>query len=142
VTEFYSSHHEKEDGTAVATDQGMASSISIANPAKINMARLHDISDGDLNFQQEMIDLFEESCETGLAQLEGFLSQAAPDLHEAALKAHELKGVSANVGAEAFSAVSLEMESCCKAGNFDEARKLLAKMWSEFVEANNAYHAL
>jgi len=63
---------------------------------------------------------------------------AAGDAPGVQLRAHTIKGASANLGAEALRAVALEMEMAAKAGNLAGAPAQLAKLEIQFVRLQQA----
>jgi two-component system sensor histidine kinase/response regulator len=77
--------------------------------APVDLARLDDITDGDLEFTQELIDVFVSSCGQSVAEMR----QELAALNRVALSraAHKLKGASANIHATPLRDVCAELEN-------------------------------
>jgi histidine phosphotransfer protein HptB len=74
----------------------------------INLEYLHQISDGDEEFELELLNLFVEDAVTHLDAAK--LAIAATDYHNLEREAHHLKGSSGNVGAEQMHAIASALE--------------------------------
>jgi histidine phosphotransfer protein HptB len=74
----------------------------------INLEYLHQISDGDTEFELELLNLFIEDARLHLEAAK--LAVKAADFHNLEREAHHLKGSSGNVGAQAMQAIAQTLE--------------------------------
>ncbi len=100
----------------------------LSTPA-LDRSRLCELTDGDAEFQRELIDLYKSSTTTILAGLRASLS--AGDADGMAREAHSLKGASLSVGALSMAKCAAEIESSGRAGDASRAREQLAELTIE-----------
>ncbi|KAI9131511.1 Hpt domain-containing protein [Acaryochloris sp. CCMEE 5410] len=81
-------------------------------PISIDRTLLHEYSDGDRNFEQELLHLFVDDTQQHLARLKAAISNQNFDM--ATREAHHIKGASAHVGAVAMFAIAAEIETLIK----------------------------
>ena len=74
----------------------------------VDLAKLHEVTQGDEEFKRELIDAFVQSGEQILAEFEA--AMRAQDRNRICRAAHKLKGAAANMYAEAVRAGSAELE--------------------------------
>ncbi len=74
----------------------------------VNMQRLNDITDGDADFEQELIHSFLTEMERHLADLEFAMGEGR--VEEVRRQAHTIKGSSANAGAERLQEIAQKIE--------------------------------
>ena len=55
-------------------------------------------------------------------------------------RAHAIKGSAANVGGNQFRAVTLKVETACKAENWPEAEALIPQLSKQFASLDLAMH--
>lgn len=70
----------------------------------LKLNQLQDVTGGDIDFQKELVDLYANEFESSLSKLEG--AARAKDQPNSVLYAHDIKGSSANVGAEGVRVVA------------------------------------
>lgn len=81
-------------------------------PISIDRSLLHEYSDGDRDFEQELLHLFVNDTQQHLASLKAAISNQNFDI--ATREAHHIKGASAHVGAVAMFAIATEVEALIK----------------------------
>jgi HPt (histidine-containing phosphotransfer) domain-containing protein len=93
-------------------------------PLVINWDRLHQISDGDGEFEVELLHMLAEDVTEQILALQA----AVVDHDPAALKhlAHYLKGATANLGLTVMSGLALQLEECAATEQYEEAAQLVA----------------
>jgi histidine phosphotransfer protein HptB len=115
--------------------------------APIDRYRLQDYSGGDINFEQELLDLFVTDAQQHLTAIEDAVtyltssplpnSQAdstAQNLEIIYQEAHHLKGASGNIGAYSFQATAAELEQDAKQGRAERCAAHLSSLNSAFAE--------
>ena len=111
-------------------------------PPPVDLAELHELTDGDADFQRELIDVFIASGDSTLAALRDALG--AGDLAAVRRHAHSLKGASANLRARALAARALAVEDAATAGDLATCREAGTALendyraTSEFIGARRA----
>jgi len=75
----------------------------------IDQSLLHEYSEGDRSFEQELLHLFVEDTQQHLARLRAAISTHNFDI--AKRQAHHIKGASAHVGAVTMVAIATEIEA-------------------------------
>ncbi|MEO0356316.1 MAG: Hpt domain-containing protein [Cyanobacteria bacterium P01_A01_bin.3] len=108
------------------------SSVSV-----IDRDRLSSISDGEREFEIELLDAYIEDARDCLADIE--VALAADNWSDVAAVAHQLKGASGNVGALCMLELCVQLEqearNCCRNGTVEllhqalEAVTEVAKQW-------------
>lgn len=106
----------------------------------VDVDRLQDLSAGDVEFLQELVDMYIEDAENLLIELQTALRRAEPD--ELARTAHKLKGSSANMGANRVSETAKALEQLGKSEQFEDADRLMAHLESEIGFAKKAFQGL
>eukprot|EP01119_Soliformovum_irregulare_P003031 TRINITY_DN13314_c0_g1_i1.p1 TRINITY_DN13314_c0_g1~~TRINITY_DN13314_c0_g1_i1.p1 ORF type:complete len:124 (-),score=28.87 TRINITY_DN13314_c0_g1_i1:48-419(-) len=82
-------------------------------------SRLTEVSDGDKDFEADLIEIYRETCEQKLPLLEEALK--SKDKDNSVLFSHDIKGSSANLGAERVRKISGDMEMNCRNEDYDKA---------------------
>ena len=97
----------------------------------VNLTRIQETSDGDLEFEVELINMYLDDAEQHL----GDIKQAMDSKDAKALRhaAHTLKGASANIGAVGMQQIALEIESAGSEAKLDN----LGELWTQ-LQANMA----
>lgn len=97
---------------------------------------LLEMTDGDLEFEQELLSTFRASAKDALARLRAALSSG--EITQVIREAHLLRGACLNVGATAIGECAGAIEKAARAGDLararDEARQLDAQeaaLWAE-----------
>jgi HPt (histidine-containing phosphotransfer) domain-containing protein len=94
-----------------------------SQPLAINWDRLHQISDGDGEFEIELLQMLAEDLQEQMLSL----TAAVADRDNAALKhlAHYLKGATANLGLTVMSGLALKLEGTAATEQYEEAAQLV-----------------
>jgi len=116
---------------------------------KFNLEQLRQISEGDHEFEDDLMEAYKSELESLFVQLEPGLKEAIThncslanktepqlkNLHDDCVRlAHDIKGSSANVGAEGVREVGRVMEELARAGQYSQVLALLPKVRQEFEE--------
>eukprot|EP01114_Cavostelium_apophysatum_P004580 TRINITY_DN148_c0_g1_i1.p1 TRINITY_DN148_c0_g1~~TRINITY_DN148_c0_g1_i1.p1 ORF type:complete len:119 (-),score=25.42 TRINITY_DN148_c0_g1_i1:267-623(-) len=96
----------------------------------LNLGQLHDISGGDISFERELIDLYRNEFANTLENLT--VALASNDQKSAILYSHDIKGSSANIGAEAVRLLGERMEYLAREGQLTEASVYLPMVREAF----------
>jgi PAS domain S-box-containing protein len=99
-------------------------------PVPVNIDRLHDITDGDFAFEQELIESFLTDTERHVADLESAVREENDEALK--LQAHAIKGSSANAGAGRLEEIAVRLEGISVGEQSERARELLEDLRSEF----------
>lgn len=96
----------------------------------INLERIREISEGDLEFERDLITLFISDTKKYFERINDAFE--LKDLDELKAKSHSLKGSFANMGLKKLASLAAEMEDSAKAGDIKEAAKIFDQMKAEF----------
>jgi HPt (histidine-containing phosphotransfer) domain-containing protein len=91
-------------------------------PLKIDLDRLHQICDGDADFELELLQMLAADVTENLPVLEQAISNQSSN--ELKNLAHYLKGATANLGINSMSSIALHLEAAALEGNFETAQAL------------------
>ena len=95
-----------------------AESLSMTKDAVVlDRQRLRDLTDGDMEFERELLETFVTSVRSLLGELRAGLM--ARNVAGVTKEAHALKGVSLNVGAVSMAKWAAELETAARAGKID-----------------------
>jgi len=104
--------------------------------AVLDRNHLLEMTDGDIEFEQELLSTFRASAQGTLVRLRAALSSG--ELTQVSREAHLLRGASLNVGATAIGECAGAIEKAARAGDLaiarEEARQLDAQeaaLWAE-----------
>jgi HPt (histidine-containing phosphotransfer) domain-containing protein len=75
----------------------------------VNLERLHELARGDLEFQQELLEVFLEDALTYVEEIK--VALAVEDFVTLARRAHQLKGSSATVAIRKMPELAAKLES-------------------------------
>lgn len=89
----------------------------------IDMDRINDAADGDVEFLRELVGVYLEDASEKLNELQQAIERS--DAHRLGRTAHQLKGSSANMGAIHVSQIAKEIEMLGKANNIAGAKVLV-----------------
>jgi HPt (histidine-containing phosphotransfer) domain-containing protein len=92
-------------------------------------ASLMERVDGDLDFMNEILEVYLEDVQAGVRKLKGAME--ARDADSLATQAHTLKGASANVGAGRLRDVAFEIETAGKERDLEKVGALVSKLADE-----------
>ncbi len=105
--------------------------MSWENNPRLNIEQLRQISEGDHEFEDDLLESYKSELEELLRQLKPLL-EAGTD-HESCVRlAHDVKGSSANVGAEGVRGVGKKMEDLAREGRYKDVLALLPEAKEEF----------
>jgi len=115
-----------------ADRSGKASSPAPAPtlPVPVNVQRINDITDGDLVFEQELIESFLADTERHVTALESAVREEAGEALK--LHSHAIKGSSANAGAIRLGEIAVRLEEIHVDKESERALELLKDLRSEF----------
>jgi HPt (histidine-containing phosphotransfer) domain-containing protein len=123
--------------TAVDTMEVLAAADEATAP--VDLARLHEITDGDVEFTQDLIATFIESGTEVLTELQSAIGQE--DAQAIARAAHKLKGASANIHAVPLRQLCSELESHAASYSLSEVQTALTRVAAEFKRAGDYLQA-
>ncbi|HEY9695193.1 MAG TPA: Hpt domain-containing protein [Oculatellaceae cyanobacterium] len=83
-------------------------STNNANSLELDWEHLHEISDGDADFEIELLQMFVEDAQTHIDEVKEAVEQN--DWQKLGREAHHLKGASANVGAKPMQLAAEKLE--------------------------------
>jgi HPt (histidine-containing phosphotransfer) domain-containing protein len=95
----------------------------------LDRRRLRDLTDGDAEFERELLETFVASARVLMAQLRA--GRMARNAVAVGKEAHSLKGVSLNVGATSLAKLAAEIEMAARAGNVEPIDVTLEQLRSE-----------
>ncbi|MBS4014031.1 MAG: Hpt domain-containing protein [Bacteroidetes bacterium] len=108
-------------------------SIPVVDIETIEMLKHH--AGGNLEILSDLFDSFFPEAEEQINEL--FEAVDNNDKEKFLKSAHGLSGITATIGATQLKTLAVDMEKLAKAGNFDEAYKLLDNinvLYEQFVE--------
>ena len=95
-------------------------------PNLIDFERFNEVSDGDVEFQQELLEMFIEDVTEKLQGLQQAFQDG--DLSEIARYAHTIKGASANLGITSMQAIALKLEHQAREDQLEEPQQQLTQI--------------
>ena len=103
----------------------------------VDFTRIQETSDGDSEFEIELIEMYLEDAKEHLDNIAGQVESGALE----ALKrtAHTLKGSSANIGAIQMQQVSLQIEGAVDEKNMDLISSLKPSLQQAYQETEKIY---
>ena len=108
------------------------------NSSQIEPLRLEHImetTEGDMEFAQELFELFLSDTEQRLVALKEALTTGDFDLIRR--EGHTIKGASSNIGADPLREVAYKMEQIGESGDLSEADATLESLKAEFERVRN-----
>jgi HPt (histidine-containing phosphotransfer) domain-containing protein len=93
--------------------------MSSPQAAPIDLTRLEETADGDPEFVAELVEIFVDDAHEQIRQIQKAIQGS--DAIGLECRAHQLKGSSANVGADGMSNWALRLEEAGKSGSELEA---------------------
>jgi len=121
--------HDAATPSAVASISGLAKKLAV----DLDALRASGVDDAAL--QQELLELFVNSGQTSLAEIERAAS--ASDMLAITKAAHRLKGSSGYVFATAVNRCATEIEAAARAGHCESLPPLVAQLRSELAAATD-----
>lgn len=104
----------------------------------IDLSRIQETSDGDLEFEQELIQMFLEDAAGHVEQIAKQIATPSTGLRNIA---HTLKGSSANIGATAMRDAAYAVEKYAGGEAVSEQTKMVADLEQALGLTKEAYHA-
>jgi len=108
----------------------------ISPEAVVDLTRIRKVSEGDRQFEIEIITLFLGDVTQRLARMERAIE--TEDAQALRREAHTIKGSSANLGAMRLRELAVECEDHAKQGRIKEARDVYGRLRTEFEEVRRA----
>jgi len=93
----------------------------MASEPLMNFSRLREVSDGDEEFARELAGMYKDSCDEQILNLQNAVEAGIQE--QAILFSHDIKGSSANIGADRAKTISANIETSCRNGKFLEAKQ-------------------
>jgi CheY-like chemotaxis protein len=120
-----------------AMEAATAAAVAQAVPAPageppVEMIRLADLTDGDMDSMRELIDMFYKQTERQMKEIEDAVGGNRSA--EVGSIAHSCKGASATLGMTRLAAVMLKLEKLGKSGMLTGAEELCAEARREYKE--------
>lgn len=107
--------------------------------SEVDFTRIQETSDGDMEFEFELIDMYLEDAKGHVDTLTGMLQAGeAEGLRQAA---HTLKGSSANIGANLIMEVCTRIEAAASAQDLSRADALGAELEDAFSRTERVFKA-
>lgn len=103
--------------------------------AAVDFTRIQETSDGDTEFERELLGVFIEDCEDRIQRLSAAI--AAGRLDEIKREAHTIKGAAANVGTTQLQEIATQLEALGD-GSTPEAQALAGQLTEEFERVKAA----
>ena len=105
------------------------------NKPVFDMDYAREITDGDMEFLKELIEIFKGDSPERLAEISGAIKEKDFKILDEA--AHALKGSAGNLGLTRVYELSYKLEKMGKAENIEGADKALKKLEEEIERFNN-----
>ncbi|MGB0719160.1 MAG: response regulator [Bdellovibrionales bacterium] len=115
---------EPQSIAPAAVPAAVPATVQESGATPLNVTHLEMFTDGDIEEEKQLLNLFFELTETGMCELEGFL--AANDQKGWKQSAHRMKGAAANLGAVPLSTSCKEAEFGFEAEQDDKIVMLCA----------------
>ncbi len=123
------------DSDSTSDPEDQKDNTSQAVPVNIN--RIQETSDGDHEFERELIEIFLTDNEQRLTVLETAVhGQDADGIRR---EAHTMKGSCSNMGAQPMQKIAGRLEQTGLSGELDPAVELLSSLKSEFERTRNYF---
>ncbi len=106
----------------------------------VDFERLEDLTAGDPEFLQELVDMYLEDAQALLQDLQSALAKASAE--DVGRTAHKLKGSSANMGAQRISHLATELEEAGRSASLGNAPQLVMTLENELGSVKVAFQRL
>jgi signal transduction histidine kinase/CHASE2 domain-containing sensor protein/DNA-binding response OmpR family regulator len=104
----------------------------IVSTEPLDLDYLHSLSEGDIEFEQELLQVFLQNTQENLTEVQTAL--ANNDIATIAAKAHQLKGASGNVGARIIQQLAIQLEQEVHQHNLPAVPQVLDQLQSALAE--------
>lgn len=101
-------------------------------PPPVNLRFIQDVSDGDKDFERELVDLFFTHMDGHIVALESLIEEH--NLEGIQFEAHSIKGASANIGADRMQELAMRIEAMGAENKMDTAAEALAELKRRFEQ--------
>ncbi len=105
----------------------------------IDLGRIQETSDGDVEFEQELIEMYLEDAEEHCSAI--IENHSAGDSQAIRQAAHTLKGSSANIGASHIMKVAYDIEVSATRGELEAVSSLIPAMKDSLTKTQSAFKA-
>lgn len=109
--------------------------VDLSRIERLNLEQLKNVTEGDPEFESEILKLYQEELSSSLEKLVQALE--LKNRKDSTLYSHDLKGSSANIGADAIREIGRVMEEICKDGSLEEAEMYLDQLREEVNEIHS-----
>ena len=103
----------------------------------IDLQRIQETSDGDVEFEQELIEMYLEDANEHVQAIGQCISDG--DVTQLSRAAHTLKGSSANIGAVKVQEAAYKLETTAHSGDLGAASGILTEIKEALTETDTAY---
>jgi HPt (histidine-containing phosphotransfer) domain-containing protein len=120
----------------------LGGSLSKEGPSQerpVEIEQIREVADGDPEFERELIETFLTDSEEQIQSLEVALREK--DADEIRVRAHTIKGSSANAGAKRLQEVACEMERIGSSNELEEAEAVFSLLRAAFEQAREYLQA-
>lgn len=101
-------------------------------PLPVKLRFIQDVSDGDKDFERELVDLFFAHMDEHIMALESLIEEH--DLEGVKFEAHSIKGASANIGADRMQELAMRIEAMGAEDKMETAAEALAELKRRFEQ--------
>ena len=102
----------------------------------LDFSRIQETSEGDLDFERELFEIYLEDCQERLTRLRAAIQQ--DDFESVHLEAHTIKGASANVGTTLLQELAYTLEQADNTAVAESGLETLDQLDAEFARAKIA----
>ena len=96
----------------------------------VDMKYLHEITDGEMDFEREITELFLKDTRKHLSGLKKAIDEENVSALER--EAHTIKGAGLNIGANKLGELALALEKKGRSGSFEDTQNMLGELEAEF----------
>jgi len=107
-----------------------------AGRAPVDFSRIRETSEGDLEFERDLFQVFLEDCAERIERLAQAMAHGDGD--GVRLEAHTVKGAGGNVGTTSLHEIAARLERCAGDSLAESGPALLAELEAEFARAKRA----
>ena len=108
---------------------------SMSTNLPIDVEHLHQISEGDTEFELELLQVFVEDTQEHIAKAR--LAISLQDYQLLSREAHHMKGSSGNVGSHAMQALAHELENLSKQQSIEQTDAILVQLEQQLLQVQD-----
>ena len=112
---------------------------NLTQSVPVSIEQIREVADGDTEFERELIETFLTDSEEQIQLLE--VAVREKDADEVRVRAHTIKGSSANAGAKRVQEVACEMERIGSSNELEEAEAVFSLLKAAFEQAREYLQA-